>query len=96
MIRLWDAVTGEQRFEMAHPDTIAADRFNSDGSRVLTLTGDIMRRANVLWDVETGRELATLAGDYGESEATFSPDERLMAKAYRRSSLLRGRLAQKL
>jgi WD40 repeat protein len=52
-------------------------RFSPDGARIVTANGD---DAPKLWDAETGRLVATLAGDEGRVyNAAFSPDSRTVA-----------------
>ncbi len=87
--RIWDAASGKQlqEFKGHSTNALLMACFNSDGTRALTVasihsrdgadTNDPLCR---LWDVETGKELATLGGpEVGRfepyaSQAQFSSD----------------------
>ena len=70
-IRLWDVATGKELPELngGHPVDKA---FSSDGRLVLLFGG-------VVWEIATGKQVATLARDLYIRNAAFSRDGRLLA-----------------
>jgi Caspase domain len=73
-IRLWDATTGEQvrQFE-GIPERIESFAFSPTGDHLLVATGDALAR---LFDVRTGRFLASLISFANGEWAVVAPDGR--------------------
>jgi WD40 repeat protein len=76
VVRIWNPETGEKMQEFAgHAARTAV--FSKDGKKVLTHGMDNVR----IWDVESGKELHTLAEDENPASysAAFSPDGKKVA-----------------
>ena len=77
--RVWDAATGEILRVLDGPD-VRTFAFSPDGKRLITAgaaAGDTSDNWVSVWDLETGKALATLRGHDGPVLATtFSPDGR--------------------
>ena len=91
-IKLWDTASGElQRTLAGHSQSqILSLDFSPDGSRLASCSGERRMLAKTipgentvkLWEVTTGKELATLAGhDSYVRRVVFSPDGRNLATA---------------
>jgi WD40 repeat protein len=61
------------RYDWKHAGYVGSLAFSKDGRRALSASSD---RTAKLWDVETGRELASLATGAALSQAVFSPDDK--------------------
>src|SRR5207244_3202711 len=76
-VRIWDADTGQETTITAHADYLTGLRFSHDSRRLATFARD---RTIAIWDAQSGRELARLAGHAaGITCVAFSPDDRLLA-----------------
>jgi len=72
MVRLWDAASGELIREMpGHTDVVYSMVFSPDGRTLVTGSWDATMR---LWDVETGRELASARGQGTVYALAITPD----------------------
>ena len=73
IVRVWCARSGQLKFEVKIKGPYGETEFSSDGKRLLTSGWHEDAR---LWDVETGRLIATLAPSqfHGGSSGKFSPD----------------------
>ena len=82
---IWDAVTGEQLYQLNEVFaimhfTIESACFSPDGKKIVT-TAHTLRHAQI-WDAESGEKLQTLAGHTDRiSSAVFSPDGKKVATA---------------
>jgi WD40 repeat protein len=75
--RVWDAVTGEQRFKWKQRGWIRGLKFAPDGKTLAAGAGRTVK----VWDLTTGEERATLAKGHRETIFTlaYSPDGRFLA-----------------
>jgi WD40 repeat protein len=71
-LRVWNAVTGEERFTAEHTDALFHVLFSPDGKRLLTTSGPGVN----VWDATTGRMLFAMNGIRG---AAISPNGKLLA-----------------
>ena len=75
VVRVWDARSGQLKFQLKIKGAYGETQFNSDGKRLLTSGWHEDAR---LWDVETGRLIATFAPTQWSirqgSSGEFSPD----------------------
>jgi WD40 repeat protein len=84
VLRLWDATTGRPcRDPIALPRGDTRMLFSPDGKALLTHTFDPVAGRGKgaqfnLWNVETGRSVATWEGHFRGAIAAFSPDSRLV------------------
>src|SRR4051812_31982028 len=79
-VTLWALGEGRGRPLTRASGKLDAIAFSPDGLTLATASGDT--RAVTLWDVETGRERASLAGHQGPTwSVAFSPDGRRLAVA---------------
>jgi WD40 repeat protein/predicted Ser/Thr protein kinase len=78
--RIWDAKSGEQLMVLSgHKGPVFRAAYNSEGSRIVTASGDTTAR---IWDAATGQTLAVLEGHKGPlATALFSPDGRRVLTA---------------
>ena len=76
--RLWDAATGQSRFELRHESSgIVRVAFSPDGRYLATSGWDYTVR---VWDVDDGRLVSVLSGHTERVWAlAFSPDGRYIA-----------------
>ncbi len=80
--RIWDTRTDELRFTLPHGDTVYDARYSTDGTRLVTASGDGAVR---IWDAPSGVLVHTLK--YPRADGTpsryfitaVSPDDRLVA-----------------
>ena len=82
-IRLWDAVTGEQRLTLVggHVESVLGIAFSPDG-QTLASSGGWEDETIRLWDAVTGERKRTLTGNAGRvSSIAFSPDGGKLASA---------------
>ena len=81
-IRLWDAVTGEQKLTLTgHVSSVWSVAFSPDG-RTLASGGSWQDETIRLWDAVTGEQKLTLTGNPGPvSSVAFSPDGGKLASA---------------
>ena len=78
-IRLWDLTTGHARIVSGHTDFITEVAWSPDGNQLVTVTNSWTGRAH-LWDVTTGRELASFSGQGRRFGAfAFSPNGQTLA-----------------
>lgn len=75
LLTLWDTATRQARhFGRAYRNELQDVAFSPDGQRLVT-SGTSPRGVVKLWDIETGRDLATLPGEFGWFlRVGFSPD----------------------
>ena len=80
-LRLWDGKTGKHLKVLANQGTtVGALAFSPDGTRLLSTCGQRLPCLDHVWDVESGREIATHQIDDGiVIAAAVSPDGRLAA-----------------
>jgi WD40 repeat protein len=74
-IRGWDAATGKEVWKLTEQAIVdfrlsSSSLFSPDGTRLLSLWGDTVR----VWEVATGKAVATLAGSTAVIGANFLPD----------------------
>ena len=75
-IKLWDAVTGNHIHTM-HSNNIMSIAFSPDGTQIVSGGGPQPQESGriKLWDVRTGRKIATLSGHARDVQSVaFSPD----------------------
>ncbi len=92
-LKLWDFTTGKMLFDLkGHNSLIFAVAFSPDGKMLASTAQRTSNDSNVtaeikLWDVATGRELATFGPTDGGglNSIAFSPDGRLLAGGGRRA-----------
>ena len=77
-VRLWDAVTGEEKHVLrGHSAGVLGVSFSPGSERVASAGDDLTVR---LWDVTTGQEVLTLRGHMDQvMSVSFSPDGRRLA-----------------
>src|SRR5262249_48585534 len=75
--RVWDAVTGEERFRWKQRGWIRGLKFAPDGRALAAGAGRTVK----VWDLTTGKERTTLAKGHRETIFTlaYSPDGRFLA-----------------
>ena len=84
-MRVWDAASGRQRFELPHPSFIEAVSWSADGSRVASGSRDGVVR---VWELsDTGgvevMALSALSTRAGVQDVDFTTDgNRLLAASY--------------
>src|SRR3954452_24489115 len=79
-VTLWALDEGRGRPLIGASGKLDAIAFSPDGLKLATASGD--SRSVTLWDVESGREWASLAGHQGPTwSVAFSPDGRRLAVA---------------
>jgi WD40 repeat protein/tetratricopeptide (TPR) repeat protein len=95
---VWDAATGKQIAALEHPSAVWRAWFNADGRRVITVSND-SEGSKVLearvWDAETGEALTPPLRHswanpwmmWGDPSVPISPDNRVLATAYRDGSV---------
>jgi eukaryotic-like serine/threonine-protein kinase len=72
-VRLWDRASGKEAAVLrGHEKPIEWLTYSPDGQRICSLDGESGR----LWDDNTGRVIAVLAGPVSKMTATFTPDSR--------------------
>jgi len=77
--RLWNAVTGELKFELKHGDGVTSAAFSPDGSRIVTAGEDSKA---IIWDTHTGRQFPrALYHEATVVAASFSPDGKWIVTA---------------
>ena len=69
--RVWDAATGKQLKQFAHPSPVWSVAWSPDGTQLLTGAKDGLAR---LWDVERGEVVREYAGAEVLLDVAFSPD----------------------
>jgi WD40 repeat protein len=74
MLKLWDAQTGQELFNLKHAGIGVA--FSPDGKRLAS--------GLKVWDVQTGKELLALPGGSTGLSLVFSPDGKRLASTRRR------------
>ncbi len=81
ILRLLDAATGKEVRQLTHPADTGSMVFAPDGKTLAVSCGKIGQPGRItLWEVESGKELATLAGLKDAVFAfAFSPDGKLLA-----------------
>jgi WD40 repeat protein len=76
---VWDAITGEKKFELhGHSTCVTGLAFSLDNTLLASASNDHTTR---IWDLKTGQELLTLpigGGGAGMPRLTFSPDDRFL------------------
>jgi WD40 repeat protein len=81
-VRVWDAQTGEQTFEMrGHMGTVSGVAFSPDGKRIVSASHDKTVR---VWDARTGKQMLVLTGHADiVTSVAFSPDGKRIVSASR-------------
>lgn len=78
-VTVWDAATGENRFNLLHPALVASVSFSPDSSWLLTSCYDQKARR---WDMQSGQEmLPRFCEEQPLHSARVSPDDHLIALA---------------
>src|SRR5262249_47617585 len=83
-LMLWDGKTGDFRKKLETQENVIGKlHFSADGSKLLTTAAEGRQLfVQKIWDVETGRVLATYRGhDNSVTAGDISPDQRLVATA---------------
>jgi WD40 repeat protein len=87
-VRLWDAATGLERYNLrGHQARVDIIAFSSDGKLIASGSRD---KTVKLWDVTTGTELHTLRGhDDQITTIVFLPDDKLLASTSKDKSAVK-------
>lgn len=75
-LRVWNAITGEEKFTAEHSEVLFRVLFSPDGKRLLTRSMTTTTTGVNVWDAETGRLMSTMEEVRG---AAISPDGKLLA-----------------
>jgi WD40 repeat protein/uncharacterized caspase-like protein len=67
-VKVWDARTGTFKLLVGHKDYVVSASWSADGRRIVTGGGGRDKSVN-LWDVETGRLLASFSGHQEDVES---------------------------
>jgi WD40 repeat protein len=82
--RIWDAITGDELFQLQHPDVVNTAVFSPDGTRIVTACDDALAR---VWDASSGFELCQVAGaGHDGAVAWFNSDGTRVLTSYLQSS----------
>lgn len=67
-VRIWDAVSGDQIFELEHPEIVVAVEFNLENDRIITVTADNVVR---LWAAGSVEKFIDMKQDESASTSVF-------------------------
>src|SRR5262249_13175612 len=71
--RIWDAATGQHRWDLPHGEWIRSAAFSPDGRRAMTL-GEWGVGQGKVWNVQNGRLFYAVDAVASDGHAEFSPD----------------------
>jgi WD40 repeat protein len=77
-VRVWNAATGQELFQLSHEGVVWSVAFSPDGQRLATADMD---KTAWVWDAATGRELARINHESEVWSVAFSPDGQRLATA---------------